>query len=270
YRSDNLLIEKDPGKIRWDLWPEGEHGIRAAQFGSIQEEHSLVQVADKRLYCVYRTTNGFPCHTYSSDGGRSWDKPQPMTYTPGGRQIKTPRACPMLWRTKEGKFLFWFHHHGGKTFRGRNPVWISGGVERDGRIHWSQPEVLLYGPVGKAEMSYPDLIEQDGRVWFTETDKSVARAHEVDPRFLEGLWQQGKTRTVAAAGRVLDLVGEGLRAREVELAKRWNLRTSSGLTLDFWVRFKDLSGGQILLDNRGPDGRGTVLRTTPEGTIRVE
>jgi hypothetical protein len=270
YRSDNLLTEKDPAKVRWDLWPTGEHGIRADAFGSIQEEHNLVQVEGKRLYCVYRTTNGFPCQAYSDDGGRSWDRPQPMTYTPGGRTIKTPRACPMLWRTREGKFLFWFHHHGGKTFHGRNPVWILGGVERAGRIHWSQPEVLLYGPVGKAEMSYPDLIEQDGRFWFTETEKSVARVHEVDRRFLEGLWQQDKVRTVAATGRVLDLAGEGLRVREVELEKRWNLQTSPGLTLDFWVRFNDLSAGQVLLDNRGPDGRGTVLKTTAEGTLRIE
>src|SRR5262249_8548565 len=156
---------------------------------------------------------------------------------------------------KEGKFLFWFHHHSSKDFRGRNPVWILGGVQRAGRIHWSQPEVLLYGPMGKTEMSYPDLIEQDGRFWFTETEKWVARVHEVDHGLLEGLWQQDKARTVAAAGRLLDLAGEGLRARAVELGKRWNLQTSSGLTLDFWVRFNDLSAGQILLDNRDPDGR---------------
>src|SRR5262249_47275905 len=52
--------------------------------------------------------------------------------------------------------------------------------------------------------------------------------------------------------------------------KRWNLRNASGLTLDFWARFNDLSAGQVLLDNRGPDGRGTLLETTAEGTLRVE
>ncbi len=40
-------------------------------------------------------------------------------------------------------------------------------------------------------MSYPDLIEQDGRYWITETQKTVARVHSVDPELLEGLWKQG-------------------------------------------------------------------------------
>ncbi len=39
YRSDNLLTERDPAKLRWNLWPEGDHGIRSPEFGSVQEEH---------------------------------------------------------------------------------------------------------------------------------------------------------------------------------------------------------------------------------------
>ncbi|MCH5374861.1 MAG: glycoside hydrolase [Planctomycetes bacterium] len=71
FRSDNLLSETDPDRIRWELLPDGEHGIQHATFGSIQEEHNLVPIGDRDLYCVYRTTKGFPCQSYSRDGGIS-------------------------------------------------------------------------------------------------------------------------------------------------------------------------------------------------------
>ena len=70
-------------------------------------------------------------------------------------------------------------------------------------------------------MSYPDLIEQDGRYWITETQKTVARVHEIDKTLLEGLWQQGKT--VAAAGKILDLDAKQVRDKEVPIEKRLDL-----------------------------------------------
>lgn len=270
YRSDNILTERDPANLRWDLWPEGDHGIRSPEFGSIQEEHNLVHVTGDTLYCVYRTLNGFPCHTYSKDGGRSWEKPEPMTYTPGGRPIKTPRACPKLWRTANGKYLFWFHHQGAKSFRPRNPAWILGGVERDGRIHWSQPEILLYGPESKADMSYPDLIEQDGRFWITETQKTVARVHEVDKSLLEGLWTQSEIKTVTRDGLILDRSEDALKTGSIALTKRWDLGESTGLTLDLWVKFDDLTPGLVLLDNRSENGSGVLLKTIPGDALRIE
>jgi len=76
---------------------------------------------------------------------------------------------------------------------------------KESSIHWSQPEIVLYDtdpknclfdpktrmPGPGLGMSYPDLIEQDGRYWITETQKTVARVHSVDPELLEGLWKQG-------------------------------------------------------------------------------
>jgi hypothetical protein len=193
-----------------------------------------------------------------------------MTYTPGGQVVKTPRACPKLWRTANGNFLFWFHDHGGKTYRGRNPAWILGGREKEGKIHWSQPELLLYGPVSKAEMSYPDLIEQDGRYWITETEKKIARVHEVDRRFLEALWRDGDVPAVTQNGLILDVRADEGSVKDVELPRAWDLRELTGLTLDLWVRFDDLSEGQVLLDNRSPDGRGLILSTTGRKTVGVD
>ena len=265
YHSDNVLTERDPAKIRWELLPDGDHGIRAPQFGSVQEEHNMVPLAGgKTLYCVYRTTTGYPCHTYSRDGGHTWDTPEHMTYAPGGRKLKTNRACPKLWRCASGKFLFWFHNHSGKSYEQRNPAWITGGVERDGYIHWSQPEILLYDPDPNMRMSYPDLVEQDGRYWVTETQKTIARVHEIDPTLLEGLWAAalppGTAKDVTRKGLVLDT-----QDREVALPKPVDTEESGGVTLDLWLKFDSLAPYQVLLN-----GEGVVLATTERGTVQLE
>lgn len=272
WRSDNILSESDPAKLHWQLLPLGDHGIRRAEFGSVQEEHNLVPLSDGSLYCVYRTGLGFPCHTYSRDGGRTWTTPEPMTYTPGGRKFKTPRACPMVWRTREGKYLFWFHNNTGKGpnfWMGRNPVWIAGGLEKDGHLHWSQPEILLFDPDPRVGMSYPDLIEQDGEYWVTETQKTIARVHPVDKTLLDGLWSQGERKTVAQQGLLLQ-TGPQAASGALALPKALNLAESSGLTVEAWVRFDDLRAGQVIVDGRTAEGHGLALLTGEQGTVRIE
>src|SRR5262249_54519564 len=142
----------------------------------------------------YRTTQGHPGHAYSRDGGHTWTAPQYMTYTPthgpGGRRVKHPRAANFVWRAGNGRFLYWFHNHGGRDYPGRNPAWLCGGGERDGCIHWSQPEIVLYDDDPEVRLSYPDLVEQDGRYFLTETQKTIARLHEIDPALLDASWSQ--------------------------------------------------------------------------------
>ena len=224
--------------------PEGDVGLRSPN-GTVAEEQNLVALSDGGLYAVYRTVEGHPCHAYSRDGGRTWSGPEYASYTPGGRLIKHPRACCKIWKCLNGKYLMWFHNHGGKSFEGRNPVWVLGGVERDGYMHWSQPEILLYDPKADNRISYPDLIEQDGRYWITETQKTIARVHEVDASLLEGLWNQGQARGPAPAGPA----GEGMT---IEAA--------------FTTDRLGLSG--VLADAR-KEGQGAVLELTAAGTARL-
>ena len=268
FSSDNILTEPDPAKLHWTMLPDGEHGIRSPEFGSVQEEHNIVPLGGDNLYCVYRTTTGCPCHTYSDDGGRTWSKPEHMTYTPGGRKIKTPRACPKLWRTADGRFLFWYHNHGGRDFERRNPAWISGGVLKDGRIHWSQPEILLYDISDpKVRMSYPDLIEQDGRYWVTETNKLVARVHEIDKTLLEGLWSQGEIKKIARDGLVLEWQPGGdekpVLPREIDMAR------TGGIAIDCWVEAERLDAAKTLLAGRAGNG-GVSLTALPNGAVRLK
>jgi len=272
--SRNILDERRVDRLDWEMCPTGEHGIRVDKFGSVQEEHNHVSLdtpdgpseAQGRLYLIYRTTTGYPCHVYSDDVGRTWTRPEHMTYTPGGQRVKNPRACPKLFRCSNGKYLFWFHNHSGKGFQDRNPAWVSGGEVRDGRMHWSQPEILLYADDPGTRMSYPDLVEQDGRYWMTETQKTVARVHPVDSTLLEGLWSQGRKDRVATEGLLLETT-----AGETPLPESIDVAEQGGLTLDLWL--KPQAGveqaGQALVDCRDESGRGFVLRTAAKGRVEL-
>jgi hypothetical protein len=285
YRSDNILSETDPNRIEWQLLPDGDVGLKNPAFGDVQAEQNIVALSDGSIYCMYRTAGNHPCHAYSRDGGHTWTVPEYATYTPGGRRFKNSRACPKVWKAANGKYLFWFHHHGAhkNPYRGRNPAWLSGGVEKDGFIHWSQPEIVLYdsdpenciydpatglpGPGGG--MSYPDLIEQDGKYWITETQKTVARVHPIDPTLLEGLWNQGKVRQVIEDGLVLEANLRQILRGHVEMPRLPSL-SRGGFSLDFAIRLDDVDPGQIILDSRRPAGEGIVVKTVQNGSIQIE
>lgn len=272
--SDNILTESDPAKINWELLPEGEHGVRNPEFGSVQEEHNHVAIGDEQLYMVYRTTRGYPCHVYSRDGGRNWSMPEYMTYAPGGRKIKNPRACPKLWRCENGKYLFWFHNHSGRGFGRRNPAWLTGGMVRDGKLVWSEPEILLYShdrSFGSGRMSYPDMIEQDGKYWITETQKTIARVHEIDPALLEGMWAQLDGQgEVTQKGLVLDLQGDAARGAEVAMPTLPDLSQDGGFTVDLKLTFNDNGqASQVIIDSRDDEGRGLAMGVEKDGSINV-
>ena len=208
-RSDNLLVEADPAKVRWETLPDGDSGLKAPE-GPIAEEANLTVLSDGTLFCTYRTVAGHPCHAYSRDGGRSWTKPEYMTYYPGGTggeaaaKVNNPRAANFVRRLTEGayagRYIYWFHNNCAKTYSSvpegygsRNPAWLLGGVELDSEegkvLQWGRPEVVLYGDDPHIGISYPDFIEDDGRLFIAATQKTVARVHEVPNWLLCRLWE---------------------------------------------------------------------------------
>ncbi len=274
FRCDNINTEKDAGKLDWRMLPEGEHGVRYEPFGSVQEEHNLVQLSDGGLYCVYRTRLGYPAETYSRDGGKTWSEPQLMRYADGGL-VKNPRACPRLFRCANGKYLFWFHNNSGTGYENRNPGWISGGVEQDGRILWSEPEILIYNhntsrPHGR--FSYPDLVEQDGRYWLTSTNKETGRVLQIPSDFFEGLWSQfEKNPAIQLPKPVVEASAEDLAAGIVNMRPpgRSNAHLlidttadNGGFTLDMTLKFAHFQPGQVLYDARDSKGAGLLIATT--------
>ena len=43
-------------------------------------------------------------------------------------------------------------------------------------------------------MSYPELIEDGGQYFLTETQKNVGRVHPIDKELIEGSWSQFDVR----------------------------------------------------------------------------
>jgi hypothetical protein len=293
-RSANILTERDASKIKWETLPDGEIGIRTPPGGGpIAEEQSFSTLSDGSMFCVFRTIDGHPAYTYSRDGGRTWEPSQYMRYA-DGRLMKHPRAANFAWRCENGKFLYWFHNHGGRFIRehpnrrtiayeDRNPVWLAGGVEVDSPngkiIRWTQPEIVLYDDDPIIRMSYPDLVEDGGEYFVTETQKDVARVHKLDPVLLHGLWDQFDAKGAAREGLMLDLSGPVpasakappfpvfyQRSQRADHGKE-DLR--SGFSLELSMQLATVAPNQVLLDNRTPDGKGLALLTAERGALEL-
>lgn len=270
--SDNILTETDPDKIRWEILPEGAEGIYNPAFYPTQEEPCLrsMNAADS-FVCVYRTVQGSPAITYSRDRCRSWSLPEKMCYA-DGRLVAHPRACPMIWRCRNGKYLFWGHNNSVARFGHRSVVWLSGGIEKDGKILWSQPDIALYMDDQTMGMSYPDLVEVDGGYWISETDKFKTRIHRIDNELLEGIWRRlendlaGTPTPVSRQGLLLETSGP-----EFPFPKSVaDLMKIKGLTLEFELDASTLKPGDVLLDNRKENGDGLAVTVREDGVFRFE
>ena len=288
-KSDNLLTEPDLEKIEWQTLPDGEVGLRSPTGGGpIAEEHSFSVLSDGSLYCVYRTIDGQPGCCYSRDGGHTWTQLRYNHYA-NGRGIRHPRAANFAWKCSNGNFLYWFHNNGtcsythDEGFSSRSVGWLCGGLEKAGQIHWSQPEVVLYDPEFMRGCSYPDLVEDDGRFFLTETNKLTARLHEIDPRILDAVWGKIEGRGVVQDGLVLSLGGRQAVPQEVEMPRLADFldfknkevadfstrNTQTGFALELWIRLESMDAGQVILDSRTMSGRGLALQTTAKGTIEI-
>lgn len=298
-RSADLLTISDPAKASWSTLPDGDIGLRtpAKVGGPIAEEQSFAVLSDGSFFCVYRTIDGHPACAYSRDGGRTWEPPQYMQYA-NGRLVKHPRAANFVWKCENGKFLYWFHNHGGRFIRehpnrrnmayeDRNPAWLMGGVEADSPkgkvIRWTQPEILLYDDDPLIRMSYPDLVEDKGTYYVTETQKDIARVHKVDEKLLTGLWNQFGNQTRTKEGLVLDWTYQKgsfpqtatapvlpeFYKRDTKKLEQPGMNAPNGFTVDLAFTLKTLTPNQLLADGRDSTGKGWCVRTTAQKTIEL-
>ncbi|MDA3924911.1 MAG: exo-alpha-sialidase [Kiritimatiellae bacterium] len=292
-KSENILTERDPSKVSFKTLPEGTIGLRTPPGGGrVSEEQSIVALSDGSIFCVYRTIDGWPTTAYSRDGARTWSTPAYMTYTPGGKRVKHPRAANFVWKCSNGKFLYWFHNHGGRfigelgangkngqsPYDDRNPAWLMAGREIDtpkGRmLEWSQPEILLYDDDPAVRMSYPDLVEENGKFYVTETQKVIGHTHLIDSALVNGLFNQWENKSVAEKGLILNLSNKKPMPSQAKMPglpaitkKDKDLR--KGCSIDLWLKADELTPGQPLLDSRDNDGRGLLVSIAEKGALRI-
>jgi hypothetical protein len=192
--SADLLTLEDPAAASWKTLPDGDLGIRApGKGGPVAEEQSPLVLSDGSLAVIYRTVAGHPAEAYSRDEGKTWEEPSYLRYA-DGRKLKHPRAACFAWKLLHGGYVLWFHNHGGRfvgehpqradmSYSDRNPAWMSRGWEVETpsglRLVWGNPEIVLYDDDPCVRMSYPDLLEEKGRLFLSETQKAVARIHEI-------------------------------------------------------------------------------------------
>ncbi|EON76758.1 hypothetical protein ADIS_2769 [Lunatimonas lonarensis] len=298
-QSENLFAVEDPRDAVWRTLPDGDIGLRTpAGGGPIAAEHSYSVLSDGSFFVVYRSLDGHPVYSYSRDGGRTWDAPQYMAFA-NGRLMKNPRAANFAWKVENGKYLYWFHNHGGRFIRehpnpsaigynDRNPVWVSGGTEVDTEkgkvIRWSQPEVLLYDDDPMIRISYPDLLEDGGNYYITETQKDIARLHQIDPKFLDILWGQLDNPSNTEQDQTLHWRYEGggfpqvvpapsmptFRSRDPNTFDFRGLNVRSGFTVELSFTLASLEGGQVLLDTRDTSGKGWWIAISERGTLEIQ
>lgn len=274
----NIVLCDDPNDFAWETLPDGDAGLKTPPGGGlIAEEQSYSVLSDGAFFCVYRTVDGHPACTYSRDCGHTWSQPEYMTYA-NGRRIKHPRAANFAWKCANGKFLYWFHNHGGKCFDVRNPAWICAGVEADAPcgkiIKWSQPEILLYDKDSRIAMSYPDLIEDNG-MYITETQKSIARSHEIDRQFLKQLWNSFEQKSDVADGCLLEHATASTASVPIDMPKlpefiaRDHNDTNLGFSIELIVNTSMLPPDTALLDSWTDDGSGIVVMTGNVNNIEI-
>lgn len=269
FRCDNINSEKDPEKLKWVMLPESQNGLKNEVLGPVNAEQNIFQMQNGNIYCMYRTISGHPAESYSYDGGRSWTTPGIPKYE-SGIELKTPRACPRIWKCKNGKYLFWYHNNGGWNFNSRNPAWISGGIERNGKIVWSQPEILFYEDEIKARMSYPDLIEQDGKYWITETNKEIARCHAIPVDFFNMIWSQFDRESISTEGLVKEWPQQDLKPEtKLHLLSENQYDFRRGFTFDFRLELGDLAPNQKILSVKSKSGKQIELRTSEYGSVEI-
>ena len=168
--------------------------------------------------------------------------------------------------------MLWFHNHSQRGLINRNPVWISGGVEKNGKIEWSQPEILLHNPEDTTpetgRYSYPDFIENNGRYWVSETQKVKARVREIPAGFLEALWNQADSKAAASGGIFFedkDIPKGGKTINAVRLPKL----DKSSFTMEFVVSFDKLEKGDATYRGMNPFGGGTELLVGGNSSIAL-
>jgi len=176
----NILEERDPGRLEFELLPEGPRGIRVNArkyldspalrrltgfFDGVPEdvvanfqELTLADLPSGRLLGVGRTCIGSPGFTVSEDRGRTWAPAEALRYRPGGEPIAHPMTmCPIA-TTSDGRLVLLFTNNDGSARgarhvwdgagRTRNPQWIAvgraiPGEERNAGLVFGEPMVLV-------------------------------------------------------------------------------------------------------------------------------
>ncbi|XP_062503358.1 uncharacterized protein LOC134180262 isoform X2 [Corticium candelabrum] len=284
--SANIMTEQDPSKIEWTLLPNGDHGIPPPGGNpNIAEEGHVMPLPSGGFYAVFRTTQGFLGAASSPIGKHAteWTTPGFAEYwrsTANDRlYLKNPRGPITMKQFSNGRYLLLFYNNGDTGFNSRNPYWLCCGITNKSgdTIMWSQPEIILYDRIQDSRPGYPDFIEEDdGAIYITETQKTIARVHEIDKVMLELLFQQDTIKSVTQRelAAVFNSTEDYTTAPTFPDFGQYKV-AQQGFTIDMWVEDHTVSSpGDVMLDSTLPSGQDNkgytaVHSTDPSCTKRL-
>ncbi|HRR34272.1 MAG TPA: hypothetical protein P5026_09255, partial [Kiritimatiellia bacterium] len=147
-------------------------------------------------------------------------------------------------------------------------------------IRWTQPEILLYDDDPYIRMSYPDLVEDGGEFFVTETQKTIGRTHRIPQALINGLFAQWDAREITTTGRVLNLTGPlpaqvampklpAFNRRDPKSEDQRGLDLRASFSIDVWFTLQDPGAAQTLLDNRDEEGKGLHVEALADGALRI-
>ena len=141
-RFENVDENPLPKDLRISFLSGGKQALQVGLTGFPEvpciQEPSWVELPDKRLFCVMRTTVGSPYYSVSSDRGESWSQPLPLRQYDEGPILPHPLSpCPIYPVNAENYALFYHNHDGhfldktpADTSDHRRPVCLARGTFR--------------------------------------------------------------------------------------------------------------------------------------------
>lgn len=176
FRGANVYVSKNYGKS-WVL--RGNVRFPNPNW----DEHMFVELKDGRIWMLARTKNG-TMQTFSSDRGRTWEKPSYPTF-------KHPVARFHIRRLQSGRILLIKHGETIDTHEGRSKLsaWLSedegvtwkGGLMLDERNGVSYPDGFQ-APDGKIYVSYDRERSKLGEILMAQiTEEDILEGKLVNP-----------------------------------------------------------------------------------------
>jgi hypothetical protein len=156
----------------------------------------------------------------------------------------------------------------------RNPAWCAPAFEYDTEngkeLIYGQPEILFYHTGDRLSISYPDLIEHEGKLLITETQKFIARIHTVSDKLQEALLNQDTVSARLDGISMKELKQNGVpeqKYSKVNHADReeWKeIHENSGTTWIFEGKFK--AGDKVISAYNRKRG-GFKVEVNEDGTL---
>jgi len=164
------------------------------------EEAAPVKLPDGRLFVLMRTDGGYPYWTVSSDGGKTWTRPEKLLDRDGGKPFLHPRSPAPIYDWKgceagSGYYFalvhntFDFNPEKKTAYQNRGPLYLIAGKFIEGAhqpIWFTEPQ--LFAPRKGGNSFYTSYTVRDGKgvLWFPD-HKYFLLGREIGPEWFKGV-----------------------------------------------------------------------------------